>query len=537
MKTLKIPSLTLIVLGATSACVFDDNDFEPVAQVTEGPTLTMDPNELTPLAGVVDLTTNVPVGVSLTISDGRDAWEVEFPDFATEHSLPVLGLKPNGSYTVGVWITSQSGRRQTLGVSLPAVTGPLPPEFPVIETLVSMPDRMEPGYTLLDRFFRNRDEDPSLQTYSMIVDSSGEVVWYGELGGGSMQQLPNGNLWFRRNASVVEQDLLGNIVSLLFLEFPEDKLHHDLQRTTDGTYISLSIETVIVEGFPTSTTDPDAPTQTAEIRDEPFVEFAADGSFLRTCSLVDMLDEHRISYTSLRETDDGLDWAHTNAVVHDPSDDSIILSARGQDAVIKFSRSDCSLIWILGNHNNWAPEFEPFLLTPPDDGTLFEWQYGEHAPMITPVGTLLLFDNGNSRASPFDGTPRVRDIDNYSRAVEYEIDSMDVRQVWEYGSPASQATPRLFSTFISDADRLPNGNTLIDFGGNNFTDGVTNNDLGFGENVTRIVEVDHATPADKVFDMRLYNPMADARIAVYRAERIPSLYAAGVTVEVLSGQP
>ncbi len=45
---------------------------------------------------------------------------------------------------------------------------------------------------------------------------------------------------------------------------------------------------------------------------------------------------------------------------------------------------------------------------------------------------------------------------------------------------------------------------------------------------------DHATPAEKVFDMRLYNPTADAWVAVYRVERIPSLYASGVTVV---GQP
>lgn len=539
MKTLKIQLVTLFVLGATSACGFGDNDFEPVVpQVTKGPTLTMDPNEVTPLAGVVSLTTDIPAQVILVVSNGLDVWAVVFPDFQTEHSLPVLGLKPNGSYTVQIRVTGQTGGSQNLGMTLPAVTGPLPPDFPVMETLVSMPDRMEPGYTLLDRFFRGRNEDPSLQEYSMIIDSSGEVVWYSKLGGTfDTQQLPNGNLQWQANSTIVEQDLLGNTSSSLALEIPAGKLHHDLQQTVDGTWISLSKETVIVEGFPTSTTDPDAPTQTIEIRDEPFVEFAADGSLLRTCSLIDLLDEHRISYFSLAKTSLGLDWAHTNALVHDSSDDSIIVSVRNQNAVIKFSRSDCSLIWILGNHNNWAPEFEQFLLTPPDDGTLFEWPYAQHAPMITSTRTLLLFDNGNNRASPFDGTQRVSDRDNYSRAVEYEIDGMEVRQVWEYGSPASLATPRLFSWFISDADRLPNRNTLINFGGNIFTDGVANNDLGFGRGLTRIVEVDHATPAEKVFDMRLYNPTADARIAVYRVERIPSLYSREVTVVDLRGLP
>ena len=47
------------------------------------------------------------------------------------------------------------------------------------------------------------------------------------------------------------------------------------------------------------------------------------------------------------------------------------------------------------------------------------WNYAQHAPQITPQGTLLLYDNGNYRASPFDSL--VLDSANYSRAVEYRI--------------------------------------------------------------------------------------------------------------------
>ena len=53
-----------------------------------------------------------------------------------------------------------------------------------------------------------------------------------------------------------------------------------------------------------------------------------------------------------------------------------------------------------------------------------------------PRGTLLLLDNGNRRASPFDGTAPIPDAGNFTRAVEYEIDetAMQVRQVWDYGT-------------------------------------------------------------------------------------------------------
>ena len=50
---------------------------------------------------------------------------------------------------------------------------------------------------------------------------------------------------------------------------------------------------------------------------------------------------------------------------------------------------------------------------------------------------------------------------NYSRAVEYELDiqNMTCTKTWEYTHPDFLFTPSIGST-----QRLPNGNTLIDFG-------------------------------------------------------------------------
>jgi arylsulfate sulfotransferase len=98
-------------------------------------------------------------------------------------------------------------------------------------------------------------------------------------------------------------------------------------------------------------------------------------------------------------------------VDYDPSDDSIIVSVRHQDAIVKFSRSTGQLKWILATHENWPVELQPFLLTPV--GAPFEWHYHPHAPMVTRSGTVLLFDNRNNRASPFDGRQRLQGSENY----------------------------------------------------------------------------------------------------------------------------
>ena len=403
--------------------------------------------------------------------------------------------------------------------SLIAVTNPLPADFPLM-TVVSNPAQMEPGFTLIDCFGRGGDSRPR---YPMIVDSAGDVVWYGNhpsMYVRAIRQLVNGNLFFRGGNIVKELDLLANWKLWIPTEHPGSVLHHDLLRTPMGTYLSLNSESVEVAGYPTSVDDPDAPTQTASLRDDPVVEFLPDGTLRNEWSLTDMLDPTRIGYYSLRQNQGDLDWGHANAVTYDPSDDSIIVSVRHQDAVVKFSRETGELVWILGNHDNWPPEFAPFLLHPVN--TPFRWQYAQHAPMLTGDGTLLLFDNGNNRASPFDGNPVVPDGDNFSRGVEYEIDeeTMEVQQVWEYGEFIDEP---LYSGFLSDADWQPTtGNVLLTFGGVTYAGGVSSPDLGLGAEYTHIVEVTDEVVPQKVFDLMLYDPANT--ITVYRSERIPGLY-------------
>jgi arylsulfate sulfotransferase len=489
----------------------------------------MDPNGVTPLAGVVQLTTDVPARTTLSISNGTDSWIKEFGEYQTSHYLPVLGLRSSSSYTIEVTVTDETGEGVALPGFLQADTGPLPDDFPSIQVIHNEPSRMEPGYTLVDKIRRflprtPPDETPGsrLPRYIFILDEMGEVIWYSTMSGDRpARQLINGNLLVSSNSNFpLEVDLLGNVQQNVHLDFGE--LHHELALTTHGTILSLIHETVTINGYPTSKTDPNAPTQIAAIDDNPVVEFSSEGNLLNKWMLTDILEPTRIGNSSLIENIDGLDWAHANAVFHDPRDDSIIASVANQDAVIKFSRTTGSLKWILGNHNNWPPELQPFLLTPV--GEPFEWQYHQHAPMVTPTGTLLLFDNGSSRTSPFDGRAPLPIRERYSRAVEYAIDeeNMEVRQLWEYGAQVEQ---RYYASSVGDADWLETtGNVLITYGNMVHVGGLTSEELNMGAAHSRIVEVDRNTPAEKVFEVAVYNSTPGARVSIYRSDRIPDLY-------------
>jgi arylsulfate sulfotransferase len=486
------------------------------AQVISSPILTMDPKNATPLAGVVEFETDVPVQASLTISNGGESRTVTFPA-ATVHYLPVLGLKPDRTYNVDVELIPDG-----LVASLQATTGPLPADFPTIVTTVSNPALMEPGYTFINCMTRERTDPRPL--YTVVVDNMGEVVWYASRCMVAVKVLPTGKILRRfTNAGVEsarESDFLANDTEIT-LDIPAGRLHHDLQRTPHGTYISLDARSVDVPEFFTSELDPNAPKAPATLRDEAVVEFFPDGTFRKEWSVGDLVGIDRIGYGALGVATEGVDWLHTNAVAYRLEDDSFIVSVRHQDAVIKFSRETGELTWILGPHENWPVEYQPYLLNP--TGSPFRWQYHEHAPMWTDAGSLVLFDNGNNRTSPFDGLTPIPAEQSFSRAVEFNINdaNMHVRQLWEYGE---NVTEQVYSHFISDADAQPiTGNVMITFGGTSYVGGVAGVDQGLGTLHTRIIEVTHDVVPVKVFELAAYDPTG-GRVTAYRAERIPDLY-------------
>ena len=517
LRSILIP--ICIVISMHAQCVYA----QPA--VTAGPVLVMNPSGAVPLVGVVTMSTNTPAFASLTVTDDRNGrgFRVEFPDPQTEHALQVLGLKPERTYTIAVAAAVTRGGAPFFTAALHTQTGPLPSDFPTLELLASDPAEIEPGLILLDR----------AGTYMMVVDQQGEVVWYSTVGGQDAQLLPDGNVLALRPQACpgcgvpFVMDLLGNVLAQLRPAGETEPLHHDVFPTENGTLLTLGFSSALVTDFPASETDPLA-VQTTVVRDEPIIEYLPTGEVIRKHFLQDIIDPRRIGYDSLQPTDQGVDWVHANAVLYDARDDSIVVSLRSQDAVVKFARQTGELIWILANHENWNPAFEPYLLKPVGR---FRWQYHQHAPMWTPQGTLLLFDNGNHRTSPFDGKPKIADKDNYSRAVEYAIDeqTMEVRQVWEWVSDIKDGVydETLYAGFIGDADWMGvTGNVLITFGGVSFTGGVPNEEIGRGQVSTRIIEVEHVLGGKRVFDLAVHHNAdgVGARTAVYRSEKIRSLY-------------
>lgn len=127
---------------------------------------------------------------------------------------------------------------------------------------------------------------------------------------------------------------------------------------------------------------------------------------------------------------------HANAIhfhlgnPDDPSDDAYTISDRNPNLFIKIKRSG-ELLWQFGGSN---PVGKSFMVA----GGTWQVNHGHH---LQPNGNFLFFNNGN-----FGGQ---------SMVLEYKLDetSWTAQKVWEYRPPASPT--------LGDAQRLPNGNTLV----------------------------------------------------------------------------
>lgn len=540
----RIVSSVLILLAATTACNSVSDEQLRAPGFLAAPRVVMQIDGEVPLAGHLSVVTTVPsrIGVELTDENGH-ALQVQFDVLATTHEKLLLGLRPDRNYLVVVTAYDSDGKLIATAGALNLQTPPLPADFPPLEVLISEPLEMEPGFTMFSaNAMTKTDGAPKITSgFLVIVDNAGEVVWYLRGIFTIAKRLPNGNLIVLKSKpdQIAEIDMSGQIAMSWFAANSDSDVsghypvatrdfHHDVVPLENPeSYLTLVRDFRMIRGFPTDEDDR-TKVDRVKVRDEPILEFSPGGLVVRQWSLLDILKPDRIGFDATRGLPDDADWAHANAVYYDSTDDSMLVSLRHQDAVVKISRRSGRLKWILGTHDNWQG-FEKFLLSP--SGENFRWQYHQHSPTITPQGTLILFDNGNYRASPFTGQTRQAAMDSHSRAVEYAIDeeSMTVTQLWEWSG--ENIGEQLYSPIVGDANYMDStGNILMSFAGLCHEDGVPSDKTKACLFSFRIIEVARNKADRRVFDLRIVDPTGSVSWVSYRSERLESLYADGTMV-------
>ena len=155
------------------------------------------------------------------------------------------------------------------------------------------------------------------------------------------------------------------------------------------------------------------------------VELSKDGRPIWEWRAWEHLDLAKDVITAVQ--DNRSEWTHGNAVT-ELADGDLLVSFRNISTIIRIRRQTGEIVWKMG-----APPLS-----------------GQHAPTPLANGNILVFDNGPHRLD--ESFP-------FSRVLEVNPNTNQI--VWKY----QEANPyNFYSPRISNAQRLPNGNTLINEG-------------------------------------------------------------------------
>lgn len=308
---------------------------------------------------------------------------------------------------------------------------PLPPDFPVITATVL--GKTTPGRIFLTNINLSNASAPS---YLLILDNDGSPYWYRRMPSRTLDfkmQIDGRLSYFDRaigafsvldsTTTVVDTFRCGNGYTTDFHDFVLLPNGHALLMSYDPQVVDMSQivpkgqRNAIVLGLVLQELD----------REKTVVFQWRSWDHFQITDVVG----HPL-------TGGVVDYVHGNSIDADP-EGNLVISSRHLDEVTKISRETGELLWRLGGRNN------QFTFVDDPVGTISH----QHAARWLPNGNLTLFDNGVFH------DPR------FSRAVEYAIDERrrTATLVWQ-----GRHDPEVFGAATGYAQRLPSGNTLIQWG-------------------------------------------------------------------------
>ncbi len=286
------------------------------------------------------------------------------------------------------------------------------------------PQRIFPGYTLISS--NSGDQ-------AVLIDVEGNVChrWHHQPGISYASLLPNGNLLCRlpstgdeevirdiggSSSGLIELDWDGNVV----WEYPNSFVHHDYERLENGNTLVLLFEemspefSATIKGGTRREDDPE------RMLGDVIAEVAPDGSMVTQWRSWEHLDVEKDVICPLENR---REWTHANSLTVGP-DGTWMISLRRIDVIA---------------------------IVDSDTGE-FRWKWGrgviahQHDARFLLNGNAMLFNNN------FHGIAGA----GFSSVIEIDPDTEEI--AWEYrGSPPVS----FYSHYISSAERMPNGNTLI----------------------------------------------------------------------------
>jgi len=309
----------------------------------------------------------------------------------------------------------------------------VPSDFPEVDIFVN--DNPAPGYIFIDY-------SGSPTNYAMILDNSGAPVWYkrGSTARDFKVQMNGIITW--TNFSGYDQNF--NYLRSFHAVNGYSTDDHELQVLEDGGYLlfGLRSETVDMSRYVVGGK------VDATVIETVLQEFTAAGELIFQWRAWDNHDIRLMEYWSYddKPTSQTIRFVHMNSVYVD-TDGHLLVSSKRVSEVTKINRYTGEVIWRLGSGHPTDPGQDPYLdqrLTILND-PLGQFNV-QHDIRVVGENRYTVFDNHHLDTMP------------NSRAVEYEVDpnARTATMVWEYYGGYD-------SYHMGNAQRLPNGNTLINW--------------------------------------------------------------------------
>uniref|UniRef100_A0A7S1AX73 Methanethiol oxidase n=1 Tax=Noctiluca scintillans TaxID=2966 RepID=A0A7S1AX73_NOCSC len=372
----------------------------------------------------------------------------------------------------------------------------LPDDFPPFRVVKCETERRCDGVTLIslcNPAFHPPEKRRAPRGYIVALDRCGRVIWY-------LQEITmlldfrfvDGRLTYMMNDNrLVESDLDGEVLrqwhahhawidgvtnslyiaphktlpnAEVSIAVDVKQLHHSFDFLPNGNICALSAEMFDVAEWYGCDVDPTKPKKPSRLAADVIVEFTPSGYLVRSISLADVLGTtDRIGYNSVnlmfywlfRGFPATCDWTHANSVRYSVDMDAFVLSVRHMDCVLSVNRVDHKLRWILGTPTHWDERVRAKCLVPLGD---VDFPFHQHDVSIHSDGRIMVFDNGNSRAIPFQQWTPMKQCESYVTMWQVDEVNHTVKQEFSYKKGP-------FSPFVSGAFLLSNGSVFATFGG------------------------------------------------------------------------
>ncbi|VGO23401.1 aryl-sulfate sulfotransferase [Pontiella sulfatireligans] len=352
--------------------------------------------------------------------------------------------------------------------------------------LIKNTDKAFPGYTLFA---------PKHFTKTYLMDNNGMIVneWASEYEPGqSVYLLENGNMLrccLTKNKAFIgggeggrleEYDWDGNLVWEYWLSDNKNLMHHDIAPMPNGNILAVVVEHKLMEETMQSGFNPNM-LKDSKLFPDYIVEIEKTGPKSGKIvwqwhvwdHLIQDFDKTKNNYGDVAANPCKIDpngsgrrakafWNHFNSIDYNEHLDQIVISCRGNSefwiidhgitvAEAKGPKGD--LLYRYGNSSTYQREGKQTLFQQHDSQWIAEGCPG--------AGNILVFNNGLGRGytSVDELVMPIKKDGNYElpKGGTYGPD----KPVWSYTDPDPKT---FFSQEISSAQRLPNGNTLINAG-------------------------------------------------------------------------